>query len=174
MICSSVGCAGPLRTRVCAASCSTSASSTVRVMGSLRTLLVVPAPAREPVSTMPPSAGAAPELELEACPRPRSPTSGGPPSEPPAEATGQIIVSASWTNGLGSQSSNQKVPPIKSKSSAPLPGSFSCAVVSLTSSLKPAWVRRYTDTVGKRTLHTWEVNPMFLRPAVVKITSFSP
>ena len=41
MICSSVACAEPLRTRVCAASSSASASSTVRVMGSMLDLPVV-------------------------------------------------------------------------------------------------------------------------------------
>ena len=35
-------------------------------------------------------------------------------------------------------------------------------------------VRRYTDTIGNRTLHTWKLNPKLLRPAEVKRTSFSP
>ena len=86
----------------------------------------VPEPAREPVITIPPSSGTAPEFELEDC----------------QLATGQIIVFASRANGLGSQNSNKSVPPINSKSSAPLPGSFNCAVMSMTSTLKPAWVRR--------------------------------
>ena len=62
MICSSVGRARPLRTRVCTASCAASASSTVMGMDSVRNLLA-PAPTREPVITIPPSSGTAPALE---------------------------------------------------------------------------------------------------------------